>query len=424
MPVTWSKPTPFSIHIPDARIQSLQAAVEAFDFDHFDSNILSTPISEGDFSLGLPPIIAKRLVERLKSGYDWRKYERVMNEIGNHYIVQVDGIPGESEPLKVHIIERRSKREDATPIVLNHGWPGSFFEFHKLAPLLADPPNPDDQAFHCIIPSMPGYTFSSPPKSHGWDGYKVATAVDAAVQALGYKIYLAQAWRRFGLGNIQPSGFRISRTMQRNPRVSCLIFIKQNKQSTPRSSTDLNAIPFSYLPTEEQKANMSPDEIRGLEAGAEFEKSGSAYLKMNQTVPYTVGLMLASSALAALFYIGEKLYRWAAPESVLSIDDVLTSALLYIYSGSLTSTLWLYVAPTFVDHSHKKIDVPSAFSSGRADLLWAPKAQAEEQYRKLLWWRILKEGGHFLALEKPELLAGELREFASKNEVKKSLSAD
>ncbi|KIK51278.1 hypothetical protein GYMLUDRAFT_397159 [Collybiopsis luxurians FD-317 M1] len=419
MPVTWSKPSAFSINISDARIQAVRAAVQTFDFADFDANILSTQISEDDFSLGFPPSIAKQLVERLKNGYDWREYEKVMNGFGTHYMVEVDGIPGEPEPMNVHVVERRSKRDNAIPIVLNHGWPGSFFEsvllpfddpslskarcqrFYKLAPLLTDPENPDDQAFHCIIPSLPGYTFSSPPKARGWNIYKVAATIDAVVQALGYRTYLAQGgdW-----------GWATS---------SCLA----SEYPERCRGVHLNLIPPHRTPTEQQKATMSADELRGLEADNEYSMSGSAYFQMNKTVPYTVGLVLASSPLAALFYIGEKLYRWPAPDSLLSIDEVLTSALLYIYTGSLTSSLWLYVAPTVSDYLQKKIEVPSAFSGGRVDLLWAPKSLVEEQYTKLVWWRVLKEGGHFLALEKPELLAKEIREFGVNFETQKSLKA-
>ncbi|KIK53481.1 hypothetical protein GYMLUDRAFT_232738 [Collybiopsis luxurians FD-317 M1] len=322
-----------------------------------------------------------------------------MNDLGIHYIVKVDGIPGEPEPLSVHVIERRGKRDGAIPIVLNHGWPGSFFEFYKLAPLLTDPSNPNDQAFHCIIPSMPGYAFSSPPKARGWTGYKVAAAVDAIVQTLGYEKYLAQG------GDL---GWATSSRLASEYPERC-------------KGIHLNFIPPHYTPTELQKATMSAGDIRGLEAEADFERSGGAYFRMNKTVPYTVGLILASSPLAALFYIGEKLYRWPAPDSLLSIDEVLTSALLYIYTGSLTSSLWLYVAPTHSDHLHKKIQVPSAFSGGRVDLFLAPKSQVEEQHEKLVWWRILGEGGHFLALEKPEMLAREVREFARVSEVQRSL---
>ena len=149
-----------------------------------------------------------------------------------------------------------------------------------------------------------------------------------------------------------------------------------------------------------------------------FAEKSISLTQMRQTV----GLMMTTSILSTLFHIGEKLYRLCDVNSRLPDDEILTTTMLYYLSGSLTSSLSLYVAPTHTNHlADHPINIPSAWTGGKTDIFWAPRSKVEKQHKKLLVWKRIDEGGHFLAAEKPETLAKEIRAFVALPAVRESL---
>lgn len=130
MTIQAGKPRPFTVAFPREQVRAAIEQAKGFDFSRFERNALadSTKESEDDVSLGFPPSVAKRLVERLGNGYSWEQHEKEINAMGTHHMISISGVDGEPGPLDVHVVEVRSSRKDAIAIVLNHGWPGSFYE--------------------------------------------------------------------------------------------------------------------------------------------------------------------------------------------------------------------------------------------------------------------------------------------------------
>ena len=187
---TFQPPRPFSIHVPDQDLDRLQRLVEVVDMKPYLANLLGDAgqLPTDDFTYGLAPNKSMALVERLKHGFDWRTWESKMNAMGQHGIVKIENVPGLA-PMDIHFVHSRSTSADALPLILIHGWPGTFFEFHEIVPLLTP-------KFHVVCPSLPGYTFSSPPRSMNASGpisfTQVAHLMDALMRSLGYEKYVGQ----------------------------------------------------------------------------------------------------------------------------------------------------------------------------------------------------------------------------------------
>jgi pimeloyl-ACP methyl ester carboxylesterase len=339
-----------------------------------------------DWSQGVPLEKARALIEYWRTRYDWRRAEKTINSFAQ-YRTEIDGIG-------IHFIHVRSKQEDALPVILTHGWPGSIVEFLNVIDPLTNPSahggKPED-AFHVIVPSLPGFGFSDKPTDTTWDVLRIAKAWVVLMQRLGYKRWVAQggdwgAGVTTALGKLKPAG---------------LAGIHLNFQFVFPEK----------IPTE----GLSADEQRAVTALTEFLNDGNGYFKEQATRPQTIGYALADSPSGQAAWIYEKFQAWTDsngdPENVLTKDQMLDNISLYwLTDGAASSARIYWENRTTASPSQGRIDVPVAVSVFPHELWRAPRSWAEKNYPQLIYWRELDKGGHFAAFEQPELFTQELRD--------------
>lgn len=370
---------PFQVSIPEADLTDLRQRLIAMRWP--DKEIVS------DISQGVPLAQIKPLVEYWATKYDWRKTEKKLNALPQ-FMMNFEGID-------IHFIHVKSKHPNAMPILLLHGWPGSFFELSKLiAPLTEN----SDDPFDVVIPSMPGFGFSSKPVEKGWSTEKIAKAYSELMNRLGYDKFVAQGGD-FGaficndLGRQKPKG---------------LLGIHVNLASivTPELGQALQSgQPLKSFSVEEKKA---------FEQLVSFHLGDTGYLLIQATRPQTIGYLLDDSpgGLAAWMY--DYLLKWTDsdfnPEKVIPIDDMLDNFSLYWLTKSGTSSVRLYSEAKMDPLVSAEVSIPAAISVFPREIYQCPKSWAEKSYHKLMYYNKVEKGGHFAAWEQPELFANELCE--------------
>ncbi|MDC0707581.1 epoxide hydrolase [Stigmatella sp. ncwal1] len=369
--------TPFKIAVPQSALTDLKRRLGSTRWPERET--------VDDWSQGVPLAKLQALVEYWRTRYDWRRAEATLNRFPN-YRTQLDG-------LGIHFIHARSKHENALPILLTHGWPGSVIEFLKLIPLLTDPTahggTPED-AFHVILPSLPGFGFSDKPTQKGWNMARIAKAWAELMQRLGYTHWVAQ-------GGDWGAGV-----------TTALAHLK----AAGLAGIHLN-FPLVFpekIPTD----NLTPEEQRALAGAQEFNTHGSGYFLLQTTRPQTVGYALADSPSGQAAWIYEKFQGWTDnkgdPESALSRDEMLDNISLYWLTDTAASSARIYWENAGSNFSGGKLDLPVGVSVFPRELFRAPKRWAEQTYSKLIYWNEPDRGGHFAAFEQPALFARELRE--------------
>jgi pimeloyl-ACP methyl ester carboxylesterase len=323
------------------------------------------------------------LVRYWRDEYDWRRFEAELAEIPQ-FRTEIDG-------LAVHFIHVRSRHADALPIVLTHGWPGSFVEFLNVIGPLTDPERYGGtaaDAFHVVIPSLPGYGFSDKPTEPGWTLMKIARAWDVLMDRLGYDHYVAQGgdW-----------GASISTWMAKQ-RPPGLAGIHLN------IAVLMNPVPLSDTVTAEEQAALDQLDSFGAD---------SAYAALQQTRPQTIGYALADSAVGQAAWIYEKCATWSdtnlLPEQVIGWDRLLDNISVYWFTNTAASSARLYAES--LDHYQTiELDLPVAISVFPGETYTPPRLWAERVYTNLIYFNAdIERGGHFPAFEQPELFVGELR---------------
>ncbi|WP_234831783.1 epoxide hydrolase family protein [Sphingobium yanoikuyae] len=337
-----------------------------------------------DWSQGVPLARMRTLVDYWKSGYDWRRCERRLNDLGQ-FRVRIDGID-------IHFLHVRSPHEGAMPLILTHGWPGSVVEFLKCVDPLTDPlrhGGKAEDAFHLVIPSLPGFGFSGKPPETGWSIQRIARAWHILMQVLGYERYAAQGgdWGAAvttAMGALRPTG---------------LLGIHLN-------------LPFVIpdpLPAEpnEQEAAM-------LEALAYYSRWQSGYSTLQASRPQTLGYLLADSPVGQAAWIYEKFYEWSDcdgdPANIFTADELLDNIMLYWLTNTGATSARLYWESFHGAFSATDLHLPVACSIFPRDIYKAPKSWAEKCMHNLVYWNELDRGGHFAAFEQPHIFAQEVRQ--------------
>jgi pimeloyl-ACP methyl ester carboxylesterase len=320
-----------------------------------------------------------------QTDYDWRRVETRLNALPQ-FITKIDG-------LDIHFIHVRSKHENALPLIVTHGWPGSVIEQLNIIGPLTDPTahgaNASD-AFHLVIPSMPGYGFSEKPSAPGWSIERIARAWAALMPALGYERYGAQG----GDWGAQVTTF----IGALDPDHCAGIHLNMPLAVPPKQPLDL---------TEEEQAD--------LVALAEFRKEGAAYSLEQGTKPQTLGVGLNDSPAGLLAWIVEKFQAWSDcdgdPENAFTKDQLLTNVMLYWVTGTITSSTRLYWER---QHSGERgqpdVSVPTGVARYPKEILKFPRSWVERHYN-VTRWEVMPRGGHFAAMEQPDLFAADVRAF-------------
>jgi len=384
---------PFRINVPDEALVDLRRRINATKWPEREQ--------VSDASQGVQLATMQKLARYWATEHDWRKIEARINALPN-FITEIDG-------LDIHFIHVRSKHENALPMIVTHGWPGSIVEQMKIIDPLTNPTahgGSASDAFHLVIPSLPGYGFSGKPTAPGWNPVSIAKAWATLMQRLGYTKYVAQGgdW-----------GNAVSEVMalQQPPG---LLGIHTNMAATVPPDVS-KALAVGGPPP----AGLSPDEKHAWDQLDDFYKNGVGYaLEMNNRPQTLYGIVDSPVGLAAWIIDHDiRSYRMIArafdgkPEG-LTRDDVLDNITLYWLTNTAISSARLYWDTThnlpaggFFDV--RGIKIPVAVSAFAEEIYQAPKSWAEKAYPKLIHYNKLDKGTHFAAWEQPEVFVAEMR---------------
>jgi pimeloyl-ACP methyl ester carboxylesterase len=342
-------------------------------------------IPDSGWDYGMPTAYLADLTDYWRDRYDWRLQEERLNRF-EHFRTEIDGQP-------VHFVHARSPHAGAFPLLLTHGWPGSIVEFLGVIEPLTHPERHGGDAadaFHVVAPSLPGYGWSGPTRTRGWDPDRIARAFTELMARLGYDRYGAQGgdW-----------GAQVATRLGVVDSGHC-------------AALHLN-MPIGSRPDE--RVELSEREQSDLAALGRFAAEESGYALEQSTKPQTLGAALHDSPVGLLAWIVEKFRNWSDcggdPETVFSRDDLLTNVMTYWITGTITSSARLYW-----EHRHRPIipeyvAVPTGVARYPKEVLRYPRAWVERQYH-VTYWNELPRGGHFAAMEQPGLFVGDLRTFA------------
>ena len=372
---------PFLIEIPQSELDDLRERLARTRW--------STQLPGTGWTRGVPVDYLRDLAEYWANGYDWRTAEAQLNELPQFTTV-IDG-------QKIHFLHVRSAEPDALPLVLAHGWPGSIVEFLDVIGPLTDPRahggDPAD-AFHLVIPSLPNFGLSGPAAETGWDSRRIATALAELMRRLGYHRYGAQGGD-FG-AFIAPDLGRVA---------------AEHVVGVHVNAATVGFIPFGEVPEAEQ-ATFTEAERTRLQRLNKFLTDGNGYFQIQATRPQTLGYGLNDSPVAQLAWIVEKFQEWThggkLPEDSVQRDRMLTNVMLYWLTGTGASSAHMYYEGMHSGNWPTPSTVPTGVAVFAEDV--AIRRYAEQLYQ-ITHWSKFDRGGHFAALEAPDLLIGDVREF-------------
>ena len=374
-------PEPFRIHFDDGLLQDLQNRLSLTRWPD--------EIPESGWAYGTNLAYLKSLVSYWRDQFDWRAQEAELNQF-QQFMVSMD-------QLDLHFIHEKGKGPDPMPLLISHGWPGSVLEFKRLLPMLTDPEcfggDPKD-SFTVVAPSLPGYTFSYQPNQERFSEERIAAMYNRLMtDVLGYERYGTQGgdW-----------GCVVTSRMAYDYPES-LLGIHLNLLPTPRDKT---------LLTEPNEA-----EKRYLQELKVWLKEETGYQWIQGTKPQTLSYALTDSPVGLAAWIVEKFYSWTDCDgdldSYLGRDAMLADIMLYWATGAINSSFWPYYGRmhgSWVIPFEHPITVPTGYVEFPKEIVRPPRSVAE-RYFNIQRWEVKTKGGHFAALEQPETLAHEIREF-------------
>jgi pimeloyl-ACP methyl ester carboxylesterase len=371
--------SPFTVAIADTELEDLQQRLARTRWPERETT--------DDWSQGIPLDYTRELADYWASTYDWRRFEKKLNGWPQFKT----GI----EDIDIHFIHRRSPHEDALPLVMSHGWPDSVAGFHKVIDALADPTahgGKAEDAFHVVAPSLPGYGFSGKPAGPGTSAVKIGRMWGQLMDRLGYDRYVAQGgdW-----------GSIITQSMGQTETQHCAgIHI---------------TLPI-VAPDPDTMDNLTEQEQSALQAMAFYNDWDSGYSKQQSTRPQTLGYGLADSPVGQMAWIVEKFYSWTDcekdgikhPENVLSKDELLDNVMLYWLNNTAASSARLYWE-SFNKPNLDPIDMPVGCTIFPREIFRCSRRWAEKRFSNLIHWNEPERGGHFAALELPDVFLREVR---------------
>ena len=384
---------PFAVEIPEAEIEALRARIAATRWPEKET--------VGDASQGVPLVVIQELARYWATGYDWRRCQAQLNALPQ-FMTEIDG-------LDIHFIHVRSRHPDALPLIVNHGWPGSVIEQLKIIGPLTDPTahgGSASDAFHVVIPSMPGYGFSGKPAGTGWGPERMGRAWAQLMRRLGYTRYVAQGgdWGAFvvdQMGLQEPEG---------------LLAIHTNMPATVPADVD-QAL---------QAGDPAPPGLSAAErrAYAQLERTFRQveYAKMMAARPQTLyGIADSPVGLAAWLLdhndaggqpaaaVTSALNRTTSATGELTREEILDNITLYWLTNTGVSASRLYWEYKGGFFNTKGVSIPVAVSVFPGEQYQAPRSWAERAYPKLIYYHEVDKGGHFAAWEQPHLFSEEVR---------------
>jgi pimeloyl-ACP methyl ester carboxylesterase len=379
--------TPFRLDVPEADLDDLRRRLRATRWPE--------PETVGDTGQGPQLARMRRFVERWADGYDWRRTEALLNGWGQHE-TQVDG-------LGIHLLHVRSPEPGARPLLLTHGWPGSVLEFRHAIDPLTDPVahgGSAEDAFHVVIPSLPGFGFSGKPAGTGWGARRTARAWAELMRRLGYDAWYAQG------GDLGAS-------------VTSELAALEAAEGIGLRAIHLNMAPF--MPTDDEMREATDEERRMMAETGHYWQQLSGYSQMMSTRPQTVGYALQDSpvGLAAWIYamfqdVGGSHDEHGDAEALFALDEMIDDVMLYWLPGTAASAARFYwesaqvgwATPGTID---EPITIPTGLSVMPGEYVRRSRRWAERRYTDLVLFSEVARGGHFALLEQPGLLVDDIR---------------
>ena len=370
---------PFTVDISDADLEDLQRRLSTTRWPDKETC--------DDWSQGIPLAYTQELAGYWAREYDWRRCEAELNR-WPQFRTRLDGID-------IHFLHCRSSHADALPLIISHGWPGSVLEFRHIIDALVDPVaygGSAADAFHVVIPSLPGYGFSGKPTGTGTSVERIGRMWGELMARLDYSRYVAQGgdW-----------GSMITQSIGQTETDHC---------------AGIHITMPIVTPDPETMNDLTPNERAALEAMTFYAQWDSGYSKQQSTRPQTLGYGLADSPVGQMAWVVEKFHAWTDcerdgikhPEHVINRDELLDNVMLYWLNNTGASSARLYWE-SFNAPSMQPIAMPTGCSIFPKEIFRSSRRWAEQRFQNLIHWNELSQGGHFAALEQPDVLVNELR---------------
>jgi pimeloyl-ACP methyl ester carboxylesterase len=376
---------PFQVSVPQADLDDLKRRLSAIRWPD---------LVDVGWDRGVPLDYLKELAEYWRDSFDWRAAERRINQYPQ-FTTEIDGA-------NVHFLHVRSPEPDATPLLITHGWPGTVAEFLDVIGPLTDPRShggdPAD-AFHLVIPSMPGFGFSGPLQTTGWDLSRVAVAWSQLMAGLGYEKYIAQGGD-FGaivsilLGLVDPAHL---------------------------AGIHLNFLQTNLSGEDGEVETLSADDLARLAKTQHFVDDLAGAMKVQATRPHTIAYALTDSAVGQLAWVVEKFKDWAQaenrPEDAVDRDLILTHIAIFWFTATAGSSAQIYrevianLPITTTVGRLPPIAVPTGVAVYPGALFQPVRSLADRDFSNIVHWAEFDRGGHFSAMEEPDLFVDDLRTF-------------
>jgi pimeloyl-ACP methyl ester carboxylesterase len=372
---------PFRIDIPQADLDDLRERLARTRWPHLPSS---------SWDRGVPVAYLRELTDHWATSYDWRTHEAALNQYPQ-FTTTVDGE-------NIHFLHVESPEPDALPLLLVHGWPGSIVEFLDVIGPLTDPKahgGSSADAFHVVIPSIPGFGFSGPITEPGWASERVAKAFAELMGRLGYERYAAQggdfgAFVAPDLGRTDPDH---------------VVGVHVN-------AATMGFIPFGDV-SEDERAILTDTERARLERLNHYLSEGNGYFQIQATRPQTVAYGLTDSPVGQLAWVVDKFKEWThpsteLPETAIDRDRMLTNVMLYWLTGTAGSSANIYYESMHSGSWPTPSHVPTGVAAFAEDV--AIRRYSEGNHN-IVHWSDFERGGHFAAMEVPDLLVDDIRTF-------------
>ncbi|KAM9316181.1 epoxide hydrolase 1-like [Gastrophryne carolinensis] len=406
---------PFKIETSEEELTDL--------FHRIDQTRYSEPLEDSCFHYGFNSTYLRKVVSYWRNKFDWRKQLEILNQYP-HFKSKIEG-------LDIHFLHVKPANlpagRKAKPLLMVHGWPGSFYEFYKIIPMLTDPRShglSDEHIFEVICPSIPGYGFSEASHKQGCNSVEVARIFYKLMRRLGFREFYIQGgdWGSIICGNlaqIAPSNVK-----------GLHVNMAEVFSTTPVGL--LSVVLGGYFPglfgfQDEDVRRMFPF----MKKVVAYSLNESGYMHIQATKPDTAGCGLNNSPVGLASWILEKFSTWTDPdfrdledgglERKYSLDDLLTNIMIYWLTGSIVSSMRFYKENLgkgigVAKHDKIPVKVPTGIASFPNELMHCPLLWAKQKYHNIVSFSYMPRGGHFAAFEEPELLAKDIQKFVSKVE--------
>ena len=364
----------YTINVADEEIERLKSRLEISRFPEKETT--------DDWSQGAPLAYVKNITDYWLNQYDFKRLESRLNKYEN-LITEIDGVD-------IHFMHIKSSNADAKPLLLTHGWPGSVVEFLKVIEGLTEPQSlggRTEDAFHLVIPSLPGFGFSGKPTSTGWGVDKIATAWVKLMEKLGYRDYFAQGgdW-----------GALVTSWVARHDQ-NC-------------KGIHLNMV---VVPPDSSASDLTDIEKKALEGWQYYQDWDSGYSKQQSTRPQSIGYGLVDSPVGLAAWIIEKYWAWTDsngdPENVLTKDEMLDNIMVYWLNAAGASSARIYWESFGGGLGADPIATPMGGTDFPREIFRTSERFAKNFYTGLFYWSVRESGGHFAAFEQPNVYIEEIQ---------------